>query len=70
MVFCRDAVGKGQNTYFSQIAKKETDMDLVIPDFGLLFWMVVSFTILLLLLKKFAWKPLLKMLKMAMSWMY
>lgn len=38
-------------------------MDLVIPDFGLLFWMVVSFTILLLLLKKFAWKPLLKMLQ-------
>lgn len=38
-------------------------MDLVIPDFGLLFWMVVSFTILLLLLKKFAWKPLLKMIQ-------
>jgi F-type H+-transporting ATPase subunit b len=38
-------------------------MDLVIQDFGLLFWMVVSFTILLLLLKKFAWKPLLKMIQ-------
>ncbi|MBO7462807.1 MAG: F0F1 ATP synthase subunit B [Bacteroidales bacterium] len=38
-------------------------MDLVIPDFGLLFWMVVSFSILLIILRKFAWKPLLKMLQ-------
>jgi F-type H+-transporting ATPase subunit b len=38
-------------------------MDLVIPDFGLLFWMVVSFSILLLILRKFAWKPLLKMIQ-------
>lgn len=37
-------------------------MGLVIPDFGLLFWMTVSFLILLFLLKKFAWKPLLKMM--------
>lgn len=38
-------------------------MSLVIPEVGLVFWMVVSFTILLLLLKKFAWKPLLKMIQ-------
>ena len=38
-------------------------MDLVIPDFGLLFWMVVSFSILLIILRKFAWKPLLKMIQ-------
>jgi len=38
-------------------------MDLVIPSFGLLFWMVVSFSILLIILRKFAWKPLLKMLQ-------
>lgn len=38
-------------------------MNLVTPDFGLLFWMVISFAILLFLLKKFAWKPVLKMIK-------
>ena len=37
-------------------------MGLVMPDFGLLFWMVVSFSLLLWLLKKFAWKPILKAL--------
>jgi F-type H+-transporting ATPase subunit b len=37
-------------------------MGLVMPDFGLLFWMVVSFSILLFILKKFAWKPILKAL--------
>jgi F-type H+-transporting ATPase subunit b len=37
-------------------------MGLVMPDFGLLFWMVVSFSLLMWLLKKFAWKPILKAL--------
>ena len=37
-------------------------MNLVTPDFGLLFWMVLSFAILLFILKKFAWKPVLKMI--------
>ena len=34
-------------------------MGLVMPDFGLLFWMVVSFSLLMWLLGKFAWKPIL-----------
>jgi F-type H+-transporting ATPase subunit b len=38
-------------------------MDLVTPGIGLLFWMLVSFTIVLLLLKKFAWSPILSMIK-------
>jgi len=38
-------------------------MSLVTPDFGLLFWMLVSFLILVFLLKKFAWKTILKMMK-------
>jgi F-type H+-transporting ATPase subunit b len=38
-------------------------MELVTPGIGLLFWMLLSFTILLLLLKKFAWKPILNALK-------
>jgi F-type H+-transporting ATPase subunit b len=38
-------------------------MQLVTPDIGLLFWMLVSFTIVLFLLKKFAWKPILQSLK-------
>lgn len=37
-------------------------MDLVMPELGLLFWMLVSFISLLLILKKFAWKPILKAL--------
>ena len=37
-------------------------MKLVTPDIGLLFWMLVSFTIVLFLLKKYAWKPILTML--------
>lgn len=34
-------------------------MDLMKPAFGLVFWMVVSFSIILFLLKKFAWGPIL-----------
>jgi len=37
-------------------------MQLVTPDIGLLFWMLVSFLIVLFILKKFAWKPILNML--------
>ena len=37
-------------------------MGLVMPDFGLLFWMVISFSLLMWLLKKFAWIPILKAL--------
>ena len=38
-------------------------MGLVTPDYGLLFWMVLSFSIVLFVLVKFAWKPILKSLK-------
>ena len=38
-------------------------MKLVTPDIGLLFWMLVSFSLVLFLLKKFAWKPILNSLK-------
>lgn len=38
-------------------------MDLLIPDIGLLFWMTLSFVIVLVLLKKFAWGPILGALK-------
>jgi len=37
-------------------------MQLVTPDIGLLFWMLVSFGIVFFILKKFAWKPILSML--------
>ena len=33
-------------------------MDLVTPGIGLIFWTIVIFSILLFLLKKFAWKPI------------
>jgi F-type H+-transporting ATPase subunit b len=38
-------------------------MELVKPSIGLIFWMIVSFGIILFLLKKFAWKPILGMIK-------
>ena len=38
-------------------------MELVTPAFGLMFWMLISFGIIFFLLKKFAWKPILTMLK-------
>jgi len=37
-------------------------MQLVTPDIGLLFWMLVSFAIVFFILKKFAWKPIMNML--------
>lgn len=38
-------------------------MELVTPDIGLIFWMTLSFAIVLAILKKFAWKPILQGLK-------
>jgi len=38
-------------------------MDLVTPDIGLLFWMTVSFVIVMILLRKFAWTPIIEALK-------
>ena len=35
-------------------------MQLVTPAIGLLFWMLVTFSLLLFILKKFAWKPILE----------
>jgi len=33
-------------------------MDLITPDFGLFFWMVLTFGIVLFILKKFAWNTI------------
>jgi F-type H+-transporting ATPase subunit b len=38
-------------------------MGLVTPDYGLLFWTMLSFSILLFILRKFAWRPILLALK-------
>ncbi|MFH1322021.1 MAG: F0F1 ATP synthase subunit B [Bacteroidota bacterium] len=38
-------------------------MELIKPDIGLIFWMALSFLIVLFLLKKFAWKPILCAIK-------
>lgn len=38
-------------------------MELITPGLGLIFWMTLPFLILLLLLRKFAWKPILQALK-------
>lgn len=34
-------------------------MELVLPGIGLIFWSTITFLIVLLLLRKFAWKPIL-----------
>ena len=34
-------------------------MDLITPEFGLVFWTLITFFILLVILKKFAWRPIL-----------
>ncbi|HEY0679023.1 MAG TPA: F0F1 ATP synthase subunit B [Chitinophagaceae bacterium] len=38
-------------------------MDLLLPGLGLIFWTLLAFIIVFLILKKFAWKPILKSLK-------
>ncbi len=38
-------------------------MELITPGLGLIFWMALPFLILLLILRKFAWKPILQSLK-------
>ncbi|HZJ19157.1 MAG TPA: F0F1 ATP synthase subunit B, partial [Pricia sp.] len=38
-------------------------MDLVTPGIGLIFWSTLIFIILLILLKKYAWKPILDAVK-------
>lgn len=38
-------------------------MELVTPSLGLIFWMTLSFLFLLLVLGKYAWKPVMKSLK-------
>jgi F-type H+-transporting ATPase subunit b len=38
-------------------------MDLLTPQLGLLVWNILAFLILFIILRKFAWKPILKSLK-------
>jgi F-type H+-transporting ATPase subunit b len=38
-------------------------MDLLLPGFGLIVWTLLAFVIVFLILKKYAWKPILKSLK-------
>ena len=38
-------------------------MDLLLPGFGLIFWTLLAFIVVFLILKKFAWKPILSSLK-------
>lgn len=38
-------------------------MGLITPDYGLVVWMLISFGLVLFVLKKFAWKPIMQGLK-------
>jgi F-type H+-transporting ATPase subunit b len=42
---------------------KKTNMELVNPGIGLIFWMTLAFAGILYILGKYAWKPILKALK-------
>jgi F-type H+-transporting ATPase subunit b len=58
----RDCRGlHGQKTK-KQLFKTET-MGLVTPNPGTIFWMIIIFGIVLFILRKFAWKPILNALK-------
>lgn len=37
-------------------------MDLITPDFGIFFWQTITLLVVLFVLGKFAWKPILRML--------
>ena len=38
-------------------------MEIILPEFGVIFWTVVAFLIVWYILRKFAWKPILTMLE-------
>jgi len=38
-------------------------MELVKPGFGLIFWMTITFSLVLFILSKFAWKPILNSIR-------
>lgn len=38
-------------------------MELLLPGLGIIFWTFIAFIVVLIILKKFAWKPILKSLK-------
>ncbi len=38
-------------------------MGLVSPDYGTIFWMVLAFSVVFFILRKYAWGPVLKMLR-------
>jgi F-type H+-transporting ATPase subunit b len=38
-------------------------MDLITPGIGLLFWMLLAFSLVLFILKKYAWKPILNAIR-------
>jgi F-type H+-transporting ATPase subunit b len=52
----RDAIGLVNSS-------KSLNMELIQPGLGLIFWMTLSFGLVLFLLGKYAWKPIMKMLK-------
>lgn len=38
-------------------------MDLITPDFGIIFWQTITFFVVLIILKKFAWKTIVETIK-------
>jgi len=48
--------------YSLEITANNIIMDLLIPSFGLIFWTLLAFLLVFFILKKYAWKPILKSL--------
>jgi F-type H+-transporting ATPase subunit b len=48
--------------YSLEIIANNIIMDLLIPSFGLIFWTLLAFLLVFFILKKYAWKPILKSL--------
>ncbi|WP_462280430.1 F0F1 ATP synthase subunit B [Salinivirga cyanobacteriivorans] len=38
-------------------------MEIIMPEIGVIFWTIIAFLIVWFILRKFAWKPILKMLE-------
>jgi F-type H+-transporting ATPase subunit b len=56
-------VGYAAENIIHSPSSTQIDMELITPGLGLIFWMTLAFLFLVFVLGKYAWKPILQMLK-------
>jgi F-type H+-transporting ATPase subunit b len=56
-------VGYAAENIIHSPSSTQLDMELITPGLGLIFWMTLAFLFLVFVLGKYAWKPILQMLK-------